>query len=615
MRCLRFVFVVCIVSISAWAAKAKDEPKKELPRDSKSLFEPTKVWTIHIKFTAEQWNAMEPKRAPRAGGPFGRPNDGRSGTRAAELLAPVVMSLADADRDGELTSRELVTLGNRWFQAWDKETTGKLSEKQFTAGMNTVLSPVGGGMNLVGAEGKRNGIASVFGIEYEFAHADLEFEGQTIKDVAIRCKGNGTFLELGDNPKRSFKVDLDKYLKGNKLAGVTSFNLQNNITDVSWMNEILAYRLFRDAQVPAPRTAYAKVFITVAGKFNRQYYGLYTLSENVDQHFAETQLGTTQRGTFFKPVTPSLFADHGADWAAYNQMYDPKTKPNDAQKKAVTDLCRLVTQADDKEFNSRIGDMIDIPEFARYMAVLVYLSDLDGILGPGQNLYLFLHPETKKFVFIPWDQDHSWGQFDRASRDQRNKLSIHQPWQGDKRFFERIFQVESFKKAYLGHLGEFSKSIFSPERIAQQVDEIATVLRPIVKEEPVPLLERFELAVAGKMIPPVRRGMFNIGEIMPIKPFAQVRLQSITDQLAGKSEGLKLGGGFGMPGRTSGRSELGSVVSTPLYRLLASEKQTALTQAEVTQGLERLFQAWDTEKKGKLGFVPVKAGIEKSFTR
>jgi len=50
------------------------------------------------------------------------------------------------------------------------------------------------------------------------------------------------------------------------------------------------------------------------------------------------------------------------------------------------------------------------------MAVMVYLSDLDGILGPGQNLYLHLHPKTQQFQFIPWDQDHSWGQFNRASQ-------------------------------------------------------------------------------------------------------------------------------------------------------------------------------------------------------
>lgn len=71
------------------------------------------------------------------------------------------------------------------------------------------------------------------------------------------------------------------------------------------------------------------------------------------------------------------------------------------------ELSRFVTQADDATFAARIGEFIDLPEFARSMAVIVYLSDLDGILGPGQNPCLHLHPKNQQFQFIPWDQDHS----------------------------------------------------------------------------------------------------------------------------------------------------------------------------------------------------------------
>jgi hypothetical protein len=72
------------------------------------------------------------------------------------------------------------------------------------------------------------------------------------KDVAVRYKGNGTFMESRASTKRSFKIELNKYVKGQKLKGLTTLNLHCNVTDTSWMNEILSYRLYRDAKVPAP---------------------------------------------------------------------------------------------------------------------------------------------------------------------------------------------------------------------------------------------------------------------------------------------------------------------------------------------------------------------------
>ena len=39
----------------------------------------------------------------------------------------------------------------------------------------------------------------------------------------------------------------------------------------------------RAAGVPAPRTAYAEVTLTVPGKFDREYLGLYTVIEQVDK--------------------------------------------------------------------------------------------------------------------------------------------------------------------------------------------------------------------------------------------------------------------------------------------------------------------------------------------
>ena len=44
---------------------------EKLPLKSSELFETQKVWTLHLKFTAARWAAMEPKGEPGGGGGFG----------------------------------------------------------------------------------------------------------------------------------------------------------------------------------------------------------------------------------------------------------------------------------------------------------------------------------------------------------------------------------------------------------------------------------------------------------------------------------------------------------------------------------------------------------------
>ncbi len=476
---------------------------------------------------------------------------------------------------------------------------------------------------LQGREGQRNGAAAAMGIDFEYVHPDLGFEEQVFKDVGVRYKGNGTFIESRASLKRSLKVDLNHYVKGQKLGDVTMLTLQNNVADPSGMNEVLAYQLYRDAGVPAPRTAYARVFVTVPGQFDRQYLGLYSLSETVDKHFIRCRFGT-RKGAIFKPVTPSLFADLGHDWSKYKQIYDPKTELFDEQKEAVMKLCRLVTHADDAEFAARIGEHIDLPEFARFMAVMVWLSDLDGLLGPGQNFYLYLHPRSGLFEFIPWDLDRAFGQYyPRGTQEQRENLRIHQPWLDQNRFLERMFKVDAFKRLYLECLDEFSRTCFQPERFARQVDELAPVIRPAVREESSSLLAQFDRAVAGESVS-ASMGGFGGPQLKPIKGFAVARTRSVIDQLAGRSAGQALDG-FGLAGPPAGASPFGGpggpdafgpgqMFAPAFLTALDDNHDGAVTHDEFQQGFARWFETWNQDASGQLTEAQLRAGINRDLS-
>ena len=471
-----FTIAVAVMSLlsprtAAQAASDRGRTSNLRPND---IFQFTNVWTIHLSFTAEQWQAMEPKQG-------GQPQFG-GGRRGSFLQGP---------------------------------------------------------------KGGRNGIAAAFGIAFDYVRADLEFGTNKFKEVGVRYKGNGTFLSSREGLKRSLKVDLNQFVKGQKLAGMSQLNLHNSVRDPSGMNEAVAYRLFRDGGVPAPRTAFAKVYVTVPGKHERQYFGLYNLVEDVGSSFAEEHFGE-KKGAIFKPVTPSLFSDLGDDWKNYNQTYDPKGDLSEEQKRRVIEFSKFAVTASSNEFAAKLGDYIDIDNFARYMAITAWLTDLDGILGPGQNFYIYLHPKAQKFVFVPWDQDQPFGQFPRGTQDERENLSIRKPWTGQNRFFEHVYESEAFKSAYLARLREFNKSIFQPERISRQVDELARIIRGPIQEESKERLAEFEKAASGqKLSITMGPGFQGPTEVTPIKPFVKARNKSVADQLEGKSEGKTINPGFG----------------------------------------------------------------------
>src|SRR5689334_22560508 len=89
------------------------------PLNPVDLFQMTNVWTVHLRFTAQQWEAMEPKQdgpgfgggrgpmgGPRGGaGRFGGPGGpgGGGGFGPAMFLAPAFVQQGDRNSDGKLS--------------------------------------------------------------------------------------------------------------------------------------------------------------------------------------------------------------------------------------------------------------------------------------------------------------------------------------------------------------------------------------------------------------------------------------------------------------------------------------------------------------------------------
>ncbi len=86
------------------------------------------------------------------------------------------------------------------------------------------------------------------------------------------------------------------------------------------------WRLFREAGVPAPRTALAEVTLSVPGEHQKAYLGLYTLVEPVDRAFLKDRFGT-DTGLLLKPQGLRGLDYLGDDWEKYRGPYRPLAEP------------------------------------------------------------------------------------------------------------------------------------------------------------------------------------------------------------------------------------------------------------------------------------------------
>jgi hypothetical protein len=254
--------------------------------------------------------------------------------------------------------------------------------------------------------------------------------------------------------------------------------------------------------------------------------------------------------------------------------------------------------------------------------------------------------------FLPWDLDHSFGQFPLiGTPEQREKLSIHHPWRGDNKFLERMFKVEAFKKLYLQHMENFSQGIFQPERFIKQVDQIANAIRPAIVEESNSRLARFDSAVAGNPVEQGPMGPVNRptatqpttkpttepatkvatkvagqnaepprsgpwGALNPIKLFAPLRTKSVIEQLAGKSQGLIIDNlpptGPPPPGKNAFGP--GFFLAPVVMKAFDSDKDQDITSAEAAAGFAKWFDSWDTDKSGFLTREQLGAGLNEDLS-
>lgn len=226
----------------------------------------------------------------------------------------------------------------------------------------------------------------------------IEIDGQIYDKVGIRFKGYSSFFFVqGD--KKSFKLDFNEFVEDRKIDGLRKLNLNNGVGDPAFQREFVCYNLLRQMGIPAPRVAFAKVYI------NDEYWGLYSLVEQIDKSFLKDNY-VDNNGALYKNI----------DWSTMTYIDENESSYPEFEKKTLesepfTDLIELIKRmnSDKNSFAEDLEEVFYVDDYLKILAVDIITSNWDSYHYHGRNWYLYKDSTTQKFHWQPWDYNLALG--------------------------------------------------------------------------------------------------------------------------------------------------------------------------------------------------------------
>lgn len=436
-----------------------------------------------------------------------------------------------------------------------------------------------------------------------FIKCDLIFDGQPVADAGVRYKGHFSYSVSASTPRRPFKIDFERFADGRHFAGVSMINLNNHAVDPSQAREMLGYELFREMGVPASRTGYVLVYLTVGGVYDHEYLGLYTTIEEVDNKFLKKHFGNSD-GLLVKPQGMRGLADVGDDWPAYASRYQPRGKVNEKLARRIVELAKLVHRADDATFAKMIGSYLDVDELLRYVAVAGALADFDSFLSTGHNYFLYVNPADQRISIIPWDLNMTFGGYSWVGTDaQIERLSIMKPYPDNNYLIERILAIPAYREAYRGHVRHLIDKAFSPKTIKKRLASIA------------PAFEAADQAAkrAGKTgSPTTRPATYERLRQPDLMSYVEARSNSMRLQLDGKESGYIAT--FSDPDVVPREWIKLARPSYALLHALDADGNGRVDNNEIQAGTKALFDAAVVKENGTLDLPALTKAMDKLLT-
>lgn len=302
--------------------------------------------------------------------------------------------------------------------------------------------------------------------------ADLKWNNTTVRNVGIRSRGTGS-----RNPtKLGLLVDMDRYARNQTFLGLSALVLDNMWQDEALMKEVLTMKVFRRMNQPAPREAYAKLYI------NNEYQGLYAIVEPIDPAFAKRALSDSTGYLYEYHYRFPFFGEYlGDDYAPYKPIFEPQNhelESDAALYGPIRDFFRAANGPDDAAWRSRVDALFDLNQLMTHVAIQGCIVDNDGVLGAYgiNNFYLHRPANSTQLRILPWDEDFTF-QFVDTSALRRGNTERDVPW------FTRAFAEPDLREAFINAEDSCAHAIGDDNWLLNEISRIETMIRPTAEAD------------------------------------------------------------------------------------------------------------------------------------
>jgi CotH kinase protein len=292
---------------------------------------------------------------------------------------------------------------------------------------------------------------------YIWKSATVTVNGEVVENAGIRKKG---MLGSVNSEKPGLKIKFNKFVEDQFPFGMERLTLNNNVSDLSFLRQCLAYEIFRQAGSPAPRCNFATVQV------NGSRLGLYTNLEPIKKRFLARHFESND-GDLYES---SWIADFRDDWTG---SYEPKTTETDVEQTRILALAKSLEKPDE-ELVAALTPLVDLQAFATFWALESLLTHGDGYTNEGNNSYFYFEPKSGKMYGIPWGMDKSFIPAEYMMPPVFTKTILP----------NRLYGLSEGKALFFDALTRILTDVWDVAELTAEIDRIEELLAPHAAADP-----------------------------------------------------------------------------------------------------------------------------------
>lgn len=334
--------------------------------------------------------------------------------------------------------------------------------------------------SIVGSSGGRPGENIDLSSDPMWVPCTFKFNDTEWYHVGIRYKGNSSLQSTyqSGNKKLSFKLDFDEFetdypnILDQRFYGFKQLNLKNNFNDVSLLREKVGADLFRQFGLASSQTSFCVVYVDNGS--GPQYYGVYTLVEEVDDSVVKTQFADGL-GNLYKPDGDAASFAKGTYDTSEMELKTNEDSANYSDVKALYDVINSSDRTSDTEtWKTKLESVFNVDGFLKYLAANNTIQNWDTYGRKTHNYYLYNNPENGVLTWIPWDNNEAFQSGKEGGSLSFSMNEVGSSWP----LISYIIDQPEYEAIYEAYLQQFIDEVFI------QSDIIATysVYHELIKE-------------------------------------------------------------------------------------------------------------------------------------